>query len=60
MQRTWKPGHLDLQIGLTIILSLFLCHRANIEALDRFVGSLAGAVIALAVTFAFGKLSHKQ
>ena len=29
-------------------------------ALDRFIGSLAGAVISLAVTFVFGKLAHKQ
>ena len=160
MERTWKPEGMDLQIGLTIIVSLFLCHWAGIEALavttgalmcvqdnakttyvsslirmagiflggllgvviavidnilmdpslfyllcgagvvanlllckgfgmvhiqarvsaltlllvvmvfdgsdrlayalDRFVGSLAGAVIALAVTFVFGKLAHKQ
>ena len=46
MERTsWKPERMDLQIGLTIILCLFLCHWANgvglqIESLAVTTGAL--------------------
>ena len=84
MERTsWKPARMDIQIGVTIVLSLLLCSWTGIEdltvttgalmcvqdntraayisSLTRmagiFWGSLLGALIALAVTFAFGKLT---
>ena len=34
MERTsWKPERMDIQIGVTIVLSLLLCHWTGIEAL---------------------------
>ena len=46
MEKTsWKPERMDLQIGLTIVLCLFLCHWANgvglqIESLAVTTGAL--------------------
>ena len=41
MERTsWKPERMDIQIGVTIVLSLLLCHWAGIEALAVTTGSL--------------------
>ena len=36
----WKPERLDVQIGVTIVLSLLLCHWAGIEALAVTTGAL--------------------
>ena len=41
MERTsWKPERMDIQIGVTIVLSLLLCHWAGIEALAVTTGAL--------------------
>ena len=41
MERTsWKPERMDVQIGVTIVLSLLLCRWAGIEALAVTTGAL--------------------
>ena len=41
MERTlWKPERMDIQIGVTIVLSLLLCHWAGVEALAVTTGAL--------------------
>ena len=41
MERTsWKPERVDIQIGVTIVLSLLLCHWTGIEALAVTTGAL--------------------
>ena len=41
MERTsWKPERMDIQIGVTIVLSLLLCHWTGIEALAVTTGAL--------------------
>ena len=41
MERTpWKPQRMDAQIGVTIVLSLLLCHWTGIEALAVTTGAL--------------------
>ena len=37
---SWKPERMDIQIGVTIVLSLLLCHWAGIEALAVTTGAL--------------------
>ena len=41
MERTsWKPERMDIQIGVTIMLSLLLCHWLGIEAMAVTTGAL--------------------
>ena len=41
MEKThWKPERLDIQIGVTIVLSLLLCRWAGVEALAVTTGAL--------------------
>ena len=37
---SWKPERMDIQIGVTIVLSLLLCRWAGIEALAVTTGAL--------------------